>query len=52
MCYLVCGMMHIKKKEINLLLNGKNSQCGGSGFLLSLSDRSFITVNKMCQVRR
>ena len=34
MCYPVCGMMHIKK---NLLLIGKSSPCGGSGFPLSLS---------------
>ena len=33
MCYLVCGMMHIKKP---LLLIGKSSPCGGSGFPLSL----------------
>ena len=33
MCYPVCGMVHIK----NLLLIGKNSSCGGSGFPLSLS---------------
>ena len=30
MCYPVCGMMHIKEP---LLLIGKSSQCGGSGFL-------------------
>ena len=29
----VCGMMHIKEP---LLLIGKNSPCGGSGFSLSL----------------
>ena len=29
MCYPVCGMMHIKEP---LLLIGKSSQCGGSGF--------------------
>ena len=53
MCYPVCGMMHIKEP---LLLIGKSSLCGGSGFPLSLSEWSFtiiyvrrhITVNKMC----
>ena len=34
MCYPVCGMMHIKEP---LLLIGKSSPCGGSGFPLSLS---------------
>ena len=34
MCYLVCGLMHIKEP---LLLIGKSSPCGGSGFPLSLS---------------
>ena len=38
MCYPVSGMMHIK--EI-LLLIGKSSPCGGSGFPLSLSEWSF-----------
>ena len=33
MCYSVCGMMHIKEP---LLLIGKSSPCGGSGFPLSL----------------
>ena len=37
MCYLVCGMMHIKEP---LLLIG-NSPCDGSGFLLSLSEWFF-----------
>ena len=32
------GMMHIKEP---LLLIGKSSPCGGSGFLLSLSEWSF-----------
>ena len=32
MCYPICGMMHIKKP---LLLIGKSSPCGGSGFALS-----------------
>ena len=38
MCYPVCGMVHIKEP---LLLIGKSSQCGGSGFPLSLSEWSF-----------
>ena len=38
MCYPVCGMVHIKEP---LLLIGKNSPCGGSGFPLSLSEWSF-----------
>ena len=38
MCYPVCGMMHIKEP---LLLIGKSSPCGGSGFSLSLSEWSF-----------
>ena len=38
MCYPVCGMVHIKEP---LLLIGKRSPCGGSGFPLSLSERSF-----------
>ena len=38
MCYPVCGMMHIKEP---LLLIGKSSLCGGSGFPLSLSVWSF-----------
>ena len=38
MCYPVCGMMHIKEP---LLLIGKSSPCGGSGFHLSLSEWSF-----------
>ena len=33
-CYPVCGMMHIKEP---LLLIGKSSPCGGSGFPLPLS---------------
>ena len=39
MCYPVCGMMHIKEP---LLLIGKSSPCGGSGFPFSLSEWSFI----------
>ena len=35
---MVCAMMHIKEL---LLLIGKNSPCGGSGFFLSLSECSF-----------
>ena len=38
MCYPVCGMVHIKER---LLLIGKSSPCGGSGFPLSLSEWSF-----------
>ena len=38
MCYPVCGMMHIKEP---LLLIGKSSPCGGSGFPFSLSEWSF-----------
>ena len=38
MCYPVCGMVHIKEQ---LLLIGKSSLCGGSGFPLSLSEWSF-----------
>ena len=34
MCYHVCRMMHIKEP---LLLIGKSSPCGRSGFLLSPS---------------
>ena len=47
-CYPVCGMMHIKEP---LLLIGKSSPYGGSGFPLSLSGhlpyvRHLITVKK------
>ena len=35
MCYPVCGVMHIKEP---LLLIGKSSPCGGSGFPFSLSE--------------
>ena len=37
MCYPVCGMVHIKEP---LLLIGKSSSCGGSGFPLSASEWS------------
>ena len=37
MCYPVCGMVHIKEP---LLLIGKSSICGGSGFPFSLSEWS------------
>ena len=37
MCYPVCGMVHIKEP---LLLIGKSSLCGGSGFPLLLSEWS------------
>ena len=39
-CYPVCGMVHIKEP---LLLIGKSSLCGGSGFPFSLSEWS-LTV--------
>ena len=39
MYYPVCWMMFIKEP---LVLNGKSSPCGGSGFPLSLSEWSFI----------
>ena len=38
MCYPVCGMVHIKEP---LLLIGKSSPCGSSGFPLSLSEWPF-----------
>ena len=38
MCYPACGMVHIKEP---MLLIGKNSPCGGSGFPLSLSEWYF-----------
>ena len=38
MCYHVCEMVHIKEP---LLLIENGSQCGGSGFPLSLSEWSF-----------
>ena len=38
MCYPVCGIMHIKEP---LLIIGKSSPCGGSGFPLSLYEWSF-----------
>ena len=37
MCYPVCGMVHVKEP---LLLIGKSSLCGGSGFPFSLSEWS------------
>ena len=40
MCYPVCGMVHIKEP---LLLIGKSSLCGGSGFPFSLSEW-FLTI--------
>ena len=39
-CYPVCGMVHIKEP---LLLIGKSSLCGGSGFPFSLSEW-FLTI--------
>ena len=38
MCYPICGMLHIKEP---LLIIGKSSPYGGSGFPLSLSEWSF-----------
>ena len=38
MCYSVCGMVHIKEP---LLLIGRSSPCGGSGFPLSQSEWFF-----------
>ena len=37
MCYPVCGMVHIKEP---LLLIGKSSLCGSSGFPFSISEWS------------
>ena len=37
----VCGIVHIKEP---LLLIGKSSSCGGSGFPLSLSEWSFTII--------
>ena len=51
MCHPVCGVVHIKEP---LLLIGKSSPCGGSGFPLSLSEWSFTicqtqyNLNKEC----
>ena len=42
MCYPVSGMVHIKEP---LLLIGKSSPCGGSGFPLSLSEWSFTIAS-------
>ena len=38
MCYPVCGIVHIKEP---LLLIGKSTLCGSSGFSFSLSEWSF-----------
>ena len=43
MCYPVSRMVHIKEPW---LLIGKSSPCGGSGFLISLSEWSF-TISPM-----
>ena len=43
LCYPVCGMVHIKEP---MLLIGKSSPCGGSGFPLSLSEWSFTICPK------
>ena len=48
MCYLVCGMVHIKEPLLHI---GKSSPCGGSGFLSRYPNshlqyiRRHITVN-------
>ena len=42
MCYPVCGMVHIKEP---LLVIGKSSLCGGSGFPFSLSEWSFNHIS-------
>ena len=44
-CYLVCGMVHIKEP---LLLIGKSSLCGGSGFPFSLSEWSLTICLTQC----
>ena len=44
MCYHVCGMVDIKEP---LLLIGKSSLCGGSGFPFSLSEWSLTIKNIM-----
>ena len=49
MCYPVCGMMHIKEP---LLLIGKSSLCGDSGFPLSLSEWSFTICLTQCNVNK
>ena len=41
MCCPVCGMVHSKE---SLLLIGKSSPCGSSGFPLLLSECSFTMV--------
>ena len=48
MCYPVCGMMHIKEP---LLLIGKSSLSGGSGFPLSLSESSFTICPTPCNLK-
>ena len=45
MCYPVCGIVLIKEP---LPLIGKSSPCGGSGFPLSLSERSFTICLTPC----
>ena len=48
MCYPVCGMVHIKEP---LLLIGKSSLCGGSGFPVSLSEWS-LTICQTPYIHR
>ena len=45
-CYPVCGMVHIKEP---MLLIGKSSPCGGSGFPFSLSEWSFTIIISVTQ---
>ena len=50
MCYPVCGMVNIKEP---LLLIGKSSPCGDSGFFLLLSEWSFtICLTPYNRLRR
>ena len=48
MCYLVCGMVHIKE---TLLLIEKSSPCGGTGFL-SCYLNGPITVTKCVELNK
>ena len=45
MCYPVYGMVHIKEP---LLLIGKSSPCGNSGFPLSQFESSFTICPSFC----
>ena len=46
-CYPVCGMVHIKEP---LLLIGKSSPCGSSGFTFSLSEWSLAIWRQTCLI--